>query len=155
MRASDDMSKATGMTVSEKDALNLFQFGAENTQVEWRADKLKDGRIFVGTVHEEALSPNSRQMGGFSDDDRLSYIHSHPRNNIISTRDEMSSMGNFMDGSNAMGDWANMIRATRENGGKEPHSSKVYIKNTRNLYNVTYYGPKHIRKITGPNQIKF
>jgi RHS repeat-associated protein len=133
----DNVSRAKGN--NGKEMLKAFKFLADNTDVEWRTDKKKDGTYTLGTAHTNKYSPSSTQMGGYSDKNVASMIHSHPTkwaNDI----QEIESMGKWNIDDKARGDWAQSIIISRNN---KQFKSKVYFKNSKNVYDINiYHGPK-------------
>ncbi len=150
----NDVSKAEGKNGNEM--LKAFKFLADNTNVEWRTDKKKDGSYALGTKHDRDWSPSSNQMGGYGDNDVVSSIHSHPYNWGSRTA-EMESMGWKSNSPDAFGgsDWSNQIKDYNNNNNKEKYKSQVYFKHSQSLYRITPYKISNPRKVTKSSPITY
>jgi RHS repeat-associated protein len=86
------LSIAIGGENSQDAMLQTFKFAADNTDVEWRADRFKEGgknNYALGTIHNENYSPSAKDLG-HSQFSVVAFIHSHPG---IDLYYEQGSMG--------------------------------------------------------------
>jgi RHS repeat-associated protein len=86
------LSMATDGENSQNAMLQTFKFAADNTDVEWRADRFREGgktNYSLGTIHDENYSPSAEMMG-HSQSSVVAFVHSHPG---IDLDYEKSSMG--------------------------------------------------------------
>jgi RHS repeat-associated protein len=86
------LSSVTGGENSQDAMLQTFKFAADNTDVEWRADRFKEGgrnNYALGTIHNENYSPSAEDLG-HSSSSVVAFIHSHPN---VTLSNEISSMG--------------------------------------------------------------
>ena len=127
-------------TENGKDAFRLYQFLADNTDVEWGINKFKskrDGKIayFIGTFQDPELSPTPSSISkSFADYyTELLNIHSHPgfNQNDPDWGDGVVTLSNGAK-VNVTGDWSNVKK------GKASNSYFfIYFPNWKTLYEYT------------------
>ena len=74
------LSSVTGGENSQDAMLQTFKFTADNTDVEWRADRFREGggnNYALGTIHNEDYSTSAENLG-HSASSVIAFVHSHP-----------------------------------------------------------------------------
>ena len=119
----------------------VFLSMAENTDVEWKLDKTKEGGFILSTLHENALSASAEDLET-TINDILSTIHSHPsaKDDYISER---KSMGLIPEIGYWGGDYGLRTRQP------ERLNSFVYMKNSHRVYMLH---PKNWPTVVGDNK---
>ncbi|MCL1942984.1 MAG: hypothetical protein FWF54_05485, partial [Candidatus Azobacteroides sp.] len=131
------------LTDSRSDALNVFKFAADNTNVEWDVHKFTENNTIkysIGTDHDRLSSPGAEKMG-HSGASVIASMHSHPSAEP-DRRSEMYSMG--MDINPWTGEYNKPVPLRSDYYLKWISDSKsldyVYMKKSRNLWQIIYRG---------------
>jgi RHS repeat-associated protein len=141
------LSTAEGGENSQNDMLKTFKFLADNTDVEWRVDRFKEGGktgYSIGTLHNSSLSPSAEKMG-HSGSSVIAFIHSHPN---TAYENEKSSMGT----KTSMG-YGNRYTITGDMSVKHSYYPNsfyyMYSPNSGNLWEVRNQGqePRFIKTV--------
>ncbi len=82
-----------------KEAAKVFEFAADNSNVEWTFQGNKGSKYIIGTLHENAQAFDVYGFEGFERNTVGFHIHSHPN----ATKDDFSISSN--DRSNAISTW--------------------------------------------------
>ena len=129
---------------AENDMLNIFHFAANNTKVEFSLkfyEKGGENLISLGTYNSEWVSPGFSSYGKVKANKGY---HNHPYDDIYTSKHtEKNSMGYYGDDKNLQGDSYNAAK------GKSTIPNYVFFPESTNLYNITQYGIKLIKKING------
>lgn len=127
------------------DIFKVFKFASDNTDVEWVVHKNGDAYT-LGTKHDPDNSGGWVDYGLEKPD---ASVHSHP--GIPNTKeDEVSSMGVYLEGANKArayigNDWYN-VRKDVDKNGKAARKSYVYFPISKNMYIITYNGPRLLKR---------
>ncbi|TYA56796.1 JAB-like toxin 1 domain-containing protein [Formosa maritima] len=79
--ANTPWGKKTGTwtsTSNESDALNLFKFGSDNSNVEWSFEEYKGNKFFIGNNHFSEATMGFSAISGSNILDLVRKYHSHP-----------------------------------------------------------------------------
>ena len=128
------------------DFFKVFLFASDNSNVEWALHRGQDNSYTIGTMHDDESAGNWEDYGIKKP---IASIHSHPNipNNVL---DETFSMGfiraghgkaQFIHGK----DWHN-AREDIKNNNTKARKSYVYFPISKNIYYLSYNGPKLIKK---------
>ncbi len=127
------------------DVVNVFKFAADNSDVEWALHQ-GNNTYSITTKNEEESAGNWEDYGIGKP---VATIHSHPNipNNEL---DETFSMGFLREGPGSARaligyDWYNVRNDVNKNGSKA-RKSYVYFPESKNIYYITYNGPKFVKK---------
>ena len=127
------------------DVVNVFKFAADNSDVEWALHQ-GNNTYSITTKNEEESAGNWEDYGIGKP---VATIHSHPNipNNEL---DEIFSMGFLREGPGSARaligyDWYNVRNDVNKNGSKA-RKSYVYFPESKNIYYITYNGPKFVKK---------
>ena len=130
-------SEAT-TTASGTDALAVFKFAADNSNVEWGLTKFTDGgdtKYSISTYHNEDFAPGLGQLG-INEKSVISRWHTHPG---ILPQHERSSMGEGIYASPGKSDLTKAIERYNKNS-KTYYPMNVYFPTTGNFYYVSPWG---------------
>lgn len=141
---------------SKADIFNIFMFGAHNTNIEWKAGKLKSNNYFIANMQSDGYAPGWEKMN-ISENMVSSYLHSHPKGfgyidkGFSNFESEKVSMGYkwLLDRGPrgyTEGDWT-MYQSSYGRMGKYAPKSYVYFPDSGRLWRVGFYQPYYIRNI--------
>ena len=65
-------------TTSKSNALKVFKFASDHSNVEWQVVGSHSGKYSVGTLYEDSISPDLLKVSGFGVKEMKFTIHSHP-----------------------------------------------------------------------------
>ncbi|MBR0055450.1 MAG: hypothetical protein IJP65_09130, partial [Bacteroidales bacterium] len=136
--------------------LKAFLFLADNTKVEWRYDRFRDGEsqnFSLATAHSQNSSPTATQIG-HSESSVIADVHSHPnaRSNY-----ELQSMG-FVSQKNGK---ISYVRGSdydlvSHSADYQSRYYYVYIAKTKHLYYVRNKAvPAYITTVNTPSDLMF
>ena len=130
--------------------MKVFLAGANYSNAEWIAGKMKTSQYFVGTKMDPDFSPTFSSMG-LDRNNVSSFVHSHPNIYVAPGQTffeaEKNSMGYNISRGVAYGDWGNTVNEVKNNDGKYPFRKYVYIPESGKLWRVGYNKPHYIRNI--------
>ncbi len=115
-------------------AWDFFYFLSENTDVEWRLNKMKDQSFSIGTSHQSQDSPTDKEFG-IKRVNLETMIHSHPR----PTTHKGAMKGLDSDGT--------VVPSYSQNNTK----FYVYMKNLKRIYYLKMKGEKVVVEILDKN----
>ena len=128
------------------DFFKVFLFASDNSNVEWVVHRGQDNRYTIGTMHDDESAGTWEDYGIKKP---IASIHSHPNipNNVL---DETFSMGFIRVGQGKAQfiygkDWYN-AREDIKNNNTKARKSYVYFPKSKNIYYLSYNGPKLIKK---------
>ena len=136
--------------------LKAFLFLADNTKVEWRYDRFRDGEsqnFSLATAHSKNFSPTATQIG-HSESSVIADIHSHPN---ARSGYELQSMGLIEqnDGSIRYNHGTDIDLKTNSTYYQSRHYY-VYIVKTKHLYYVRSKAvPAYIKTVNTPSDLMF
>lgn len=128
------------------DFFKVFLFASDNSNVEWALHRGQDNSYTIGTKHDKISAGNWEDYGIKKP---IASVHSHPNipNNLL---DETFSMGFIRVGQGKAQfiydkDWYN-AREDIKNNNTKARKSYVYFPKSKNIYYLSYNGPKLIKK---------
>ena len=136
--------------------LKSFLFLANNTKVEWRYDRFRNGEsqnFSLATAHSENLSPTAANIG-HPESSVIADIHSHPN---ADSNEELHSMGlrQQNNGSIAVRIWSDIYLKSKSSNYQSRHSY-VYIVKTKHLYYVRSNAiPAYITTVNTASDLMF